>query len=195
MRLYLIRHGETELNQRGCYYGITDAGLNPSGIEQAELLAKALREITFDKVIVSPLRRAVDTASLICPDKKYEMQTEERLQEQHFGIFEGMTAKEIMESYPEEWKEWNGNFYEHRISGGESFKDVRERIDSWVQEQGEQKENVLVVAHKGTLGHLLASLLHLPLEGYWHFVFEQGCYNIVDLEDGYAIIRGLNIPA
>lgn len=53
-------------------------------------------------------------------------------------------------------------------------------------------EKMLIVAHKGTLGHLLAAMLNLPLDGYWNFVFEQGCYSVVDLEDGYAIIRKLN---
>ncbi|MFR3345810.1 MAG: histidine phosphatase family protein [Anaerobutyricum sp.] len=45
---------------------------------------------------------------------------------------------------------------------------------------------MLIVAHKGTLGHLLAAMLKLPLDGYWNFVFEQGCYSVVDLEDGYV---------
>ena len=43
------------------------------------------------------------------------------------------------------------------------------------------------------MGHLLAAMLKLPPEGYWNFVFDQGCYSEVDLEDGYAIIRKLNV--
>ena len=52
---------------------------------------------------------------------------------------------------------------------------------------------MLITAHKGTLGHLLAAMLKLPPEGYWNFEFDQGCYSEVDLEDGYAIIRKLNV--
>ena len=59
-------------------------------------------------------------------------------------------------------------------------------------EKEDREFSVLLVAHKGTLGHLLAVSLGLPPEGYWNFVFEQGCYSRLDLEDGYAIIRCLN---
>jgi broad specificity phosphatase PhoE len=94
-----------------------------------------------------------------------EVLTDERLMEQNFGIFEGMTHQEILERYPEEYAAWNRDFDNWRIPGGECFSDVRSRVDAFVKDlPGEG--TVLVAAHKGTLGHLTASLLHLPLEGY-----------------------------
>ena len=54
MRLYLIRHGETALNAKGCYYGRTDAVLSEKGISQARYLKEILKEVSFDYIVASP---------------------------------------------------------------------------------------------------------------------------------------------
>ena len=130
--------------------------------------------------------------------RKRSYAVDERLKEQNFGIFEGKTYEELAEEYPLELERWNVDYSHYRITGGESFSDVRKRAEDFLRElQARQKElkNVLLVAHKGSLGHFRAACLHMPLDGYWNFVFEQGCYSCVDLEDGYAIIRKLNQSA
>ena len=192
MRIYMIRHGETELNQRGCYYGKTDAALTEKGRRQAEELGRYFREMTWDRIVVSPLKRAWDTAILATGRDPENFEAEERLGEQSFGIFEGLTYPEICQRYPKEMEAWNRDFSDYRIPEGESFSDVRRRVEAWVKSLPTDKGNMLVVAHKGTLGHMLAAMLDMPLQGYWNFVFDQGCYSCVDLEDGYAIIRRLN---
>lgn len=196
MRLYLIRHGETALNKRGCYYGKTDAILSEKGIEQANGLKKLFRDISFDYVVSSPLVRAYNTAQIIMEEREQNIFGDSRLMEQNFGIFEGLTYSEIKEVYPGELEEWNHQFSTYTIPQGESFMDVRRRVEAFLKDipQGEASkgEKMLIAAHKGTLGHLLAAMLKLPLEGYWNFAFEQGCYSMVDLEDDYAIIRKLN---
>lgn len=196
MKIYLIRHGETTLNEKGCYYGKTDAVLSKKGIEQAEYLKKVFESISFDYVVASPLVRAYNTAQIILGGREQEIFGDSRLMEQNFGIFEGLTYEEIRTTYPAELEQWNKEFSAYRIPDGESFSDVRRRMEAFLKDipSGEQsqKEAMLIVAHKGTLGHLLAAMLKMPLEGYWNFVFEQGCYSEIDLEDGYAIIRKLN---
>ena len=192
MRIYLVRHGETELNRKKCYYGHMDTVLTEHGIEQARLLGDCFRDFSFDMVISSPLKRAVHTAEYILGAKKKQIIYDERLCEQDFGIFEGFTYEELIQTYPNEFDSWNRDFSNYRIPEGESFSDVRQRIDCFIRELSGKKGTVLLVAHKGTLGHLLAASLHMPLEGYWNFVFDQGCYSCIDYEDGYAIIRKLN---
>lgn len=196
MRIYLIRHGETPLNEKGCYYGKTDAVLSKKGIEQAEYLKKIFMSISFDYVVASPLVRAYNTAQIVLGEREQEIFGDSRLMEQNFGIFEGLTYEELCSTYPSQLDQWNKEFSSYRIPEGESFSDVRRRVEAFLKDipSGEQtkKETMLIAAHKGTLGHLLAAMLKLPLEGYWNFTFEQGCYSEVDLEDGYAIIRKLN---
>ena len=192
----MIRHGETALNVKGCYYGRTDAVLSEKGISQARYLKEILKEISFDYIVASPLVRAYNTAQIVMEEREQEIFGDRRLMEQDFGIFEGMTYKEIQNTYPKELDAWNEEFSTYRIPKGESFADVRSRAEDFLRDipsgRESKGEKMLIVAHKGTLGHLLAAMLKLPLDGYWNFVFEQGCYSVVDLEDGYAIIRKLN---
>lgn len=204
MRIYLVRHGETVLNQKGCYYGKTETALSSRGREQAKKLGTFFKDVPILRIVTSPRLRAVETAGIIMAEytnkmrEELQIEREERLTEQDFGIFEGYTFRELTERYPDEWEQWNRDFSGYRIPGGESFSDVRRRTEDFLQDLKRFSETVdretamLLVAHKGTLGHFLAACLGLPLEGYWNFVFEQGCYNRVDLEDGYAIIRRLN---
>lgn len=196
MRLYLIRHGETALNVKGCYYGRTDAVLSEKGISQARYLKEILKEVSFDYIVASPLVRAYNTAQIVMEEREQEIFGDRRLMEQDFGIFEGMTYKEIQSNYPKELDDWNEEFSTYRIPKGESFADVRSRTEDFLRDipsgRESKGEKMLIATHKGTLGHLLAAMLKLPLDGYWNFVFEQGCYSVVDLEDGYAIIRKLN---
>lgn len=192
----MIRHGETALNVKGCYYGRTDAILSEKGISQARYLKEILKEVSFDYIVASPLVRAYNTAQIVMEEREQEIFGDRRLMEQDFGIFEGMTYKEIQNTYPKELDAWNEEFSTYRIPKGESFADVRSRAEDFLRDipsgRESKGEKMLIVAHKGTLGHLLAAMLKLPLDGYWNFVFEQGCYSVVDLEDGYAIIRKLN---
>ena len=192
----MIRHGETALNVKGCYYGRTDAVLSEKGISQARYLKEILKEVSFDYIVASPLVRAYNTAQIVMEEREQEIFGDRRLMEQDFGIFEGMTYKEIQNTYPKELDAWNEEFSTYRIPKGESFADVRSRAEDFLRDipsgRESKGEKMLIVAHKGTLGHLLAAMLKLPLDGYWNFVFEKGCYSVVDLEDGYAIIRKLN---
>ena len=189
MELFLVRHGETTWNKEGRYYGHSDVPLSDKGIAQAKKLGNYFRKIEFDKVIISPLIRAVDTARALTD---HELETEERLMEQNFGQFEGKTYGELQQEFPEELECWNRDHQEYCLPEGESFHMVRERVDDFLQDLWKEEGKVLVVAHKGTLGHLFASMLGLPLSGYWNFVFEQGTFSKVDLEDGFAIIRSIN---
>lgn len=198
MRLYLIRHGETVLNRKRCYYGLTDADLTEKGEDQARGLGRLLEPVHFDRAVASPLTRAVRTAGLVTQGRDLEISTDRRLCEQNFGIFEAKTYKELLRNYPEEMSAWNRDFDSYRIPDGESFSDVRKRADAFAgmlrqEAAGESAgQTWLICAHKGTLGHLTASLLGMPLSGYWNFVFDQDCYSVIDLEDDFAIIRSLN---
>ena len=193
MELYLVRHGETEWNKEGRYYGYSNVCLSEEGVAQAKMLGKFLKNISFDKVICSPLCRAVDTAKELTD---IELIREKRLMEQNFGQFEGKTYKELLNQYPKELQSWNEDHENFRIPEGESFSDVRLRVESFLEDLKNETGKILIVAHKGTLGHMLAAMMHLPLSGYWNFVFEQGTYSKVDLEDGFAILRMINrLPA
>lgn len=193
MEIYFVRHGQTDYNILGKYYGRTDIQLNEMGEKQAREIAKFLSGISFDKIITSPLKRAYDTARIIGEGRKIPIEKEELLCEQDFGIFEGKTYIQLQKEYPIELKAWNKDFSNTAPTGGESFRQVRERIDRFVEKlKVQEEERILLVAHKGSFGHFFASILGLSLKGFWNFTFEQGCYSKISIEDGYAIIRKIN---
>lgn len=189
MELFLVRHGETVWNQEGRYYGHSDVPLSENGIMQAKKMGEYFHNVSFDKVIVSPLKRAVDTAKALTDQT---LCYDERLLEQNFGKFEGKTYMELKKEFPKELSLWNNNHEEYCLPEGESFHMVRDRVEAFLSDLWKEEGKVLLVAHKGTLGHLLAAMLEMPLSGYWNFVFEQGTYSKIDLEDGFAIIRSIN---
>ncbi len=86
--IYMIRHGQTELNNRQVLQGRSDHPLNDAGIRQAKEAAKKLQEVSFHAVYSSPLIRAIQTAKIISPD--LEPVIDGRLTEMDYGPYEGM---------------------------------------------------------------------------------------------------------
>ena len=97
MRLYLIRHGETEWNRDGRLQGKVDIPLDEIGRKQAELLRDELSGIDFDICIASPLVRARETAEIIVGDR-CEIAFDERITERDFGEYEGMLVRDWEDS-------------------------------------------------------------------------------------------------
>ena len=93
--IYIIRHGQTELNQRQALQGRSDFPLNDAGIAQAQKAAEGLKDIPFGHVFTSPLRRAIQTAKIIVPD--IQPIVDERLIEMNYGPYEGTTLPTIFE--------------------------------------------------------------------------------------------------
>lgn len=88
MRIYFVRHGQTDWNLEMRAQGRKDVPLNAVGREQAEKLRESLKDLEFDAVYTLPLRRAAETAEIAVGDR-YEINYDERLVERSFGDFEG----------------------------------------------------------------------------------------------------------
>ena len=94
--LYILRHGETVWNRRGRFQGWKDSPLTEKGRQQALAQRNLVNAIDTPalKVFVSPLGRAVETARLAVTYVDYLI-FDDRLQELHFGEWEGATKQEI----------------------------------------------------------------------------------------------------
>ncbi len=101
-RVILVRHGETTFNKTGIYYGWLDAPLDETGIRQAEALAKYLKDVPIDVFIASPLQRAYVTTQKVAELHGMQIEyTDPRFREINFGDWEGKSAAEVQEKYPE----------------------------------------------------------------------------------------------
>jgi len=193
--LYLIRHGETELNVKEVYYGWTDCGLSEKGVMQSEDLADILQNVSFAAVVSSSLIRAVATAAIVSGYTPDEIIKDDRLREQNFGDWEGLHHSEIKEKYKEAWENWSSDWKNAAPTKGESFFEMYNRIKSSIEDiLTEYKgKKVLIVSHQGVMRVIPMILLGLTVDVYWSFIAEQGRYSHYEIDDtGHCIIRKIN---
>lgn len=193
-RLYLVRHGETDLNEKGCYYGWTDCKLTQKGIHQAMLLHHAFEDINISAAISSDLIRAIDTAEIICSEKNIEIRRDERLREMNFGAWEGMHYKDIMSLYKECFESWAEDWQNTAPLQGESFAGMRERVIECINQIVEEQrdKDILIVAHQGALRIIITYLLDISSDKIWSFFFEHGAYSVLTLQDNNWVIQNIN---
>jgi len=193
-RLYLVRHGETELNVKKVCYGWTDCPLNQNGIQQAQKVARLLQDMTFDAVISSPLQRAKETAAMVGKIPPEELILDERLKELNFGSWEGKHYLTIQEEDPENWHTWVEHWKEAAPPGGESFVQMYQRVEESVKEILEKfdQKTLLLVSHQGCLRTIMCILLHMGYEGFMHFNFQQDTYSLLEVENGFCVVRKIN---
>jgi alpha-ribazole phosphatase len=192
-KIYLVRHGETDYNKMGCYYGWTDCSLAQEGIEQSEALSKVFENIRYDVMLSSDLKRAVETANIInCRDK--ELLTDKRLRELNFGQWEGKSYQEVSTEYKEDWNLWIEDFENAAPTEGESFGNMNNRICEFMDEVLSlyKDKSVVIVSHNGSLRIIASYLLGLTLDKTWCFNFDHGKYSLLEINEGHCSIKGIN---
>lgn len=156
-RILAIRHGETAWNVEVRIQGNTDIDLNARGREQATRLGAAVGKSHTSEpvhaIYSSDLSRAFDTAQAVANKVGLRVKPDVGLRERGFGIFEGHTFNEVMQTRPEDAKRWRLREPDYCPEGGESLSQFRSRILSCVgalaiQHSGEQ---IAVVAHGGVM--------------------------------------------
>lgn len=141
--LLVVRHTSVDVPQGICYGG-TDVPLQPTFAEEAELVRQRLEGYTPDRVLSSPLSRATRLANAIGYP---EVDTDERLREQHFGAWEMKAYDEIEDPQLLRWYE--DYVYEHPTDG-ESFAEVVTRVGTLLEElKASNHEKILIFAHGG----------------------------------------------
>jgi len=155
MDIYIVRHGETDMNKAGKLMGQKfDDGLNAEGISQAHELASTMKKGDFDIIFSSPLKRSIETAKIVAERVAAPIIERAEIIERDFGSLSGKTWIEMSEltSPPTDFRQLDlEQKYDYRPYGGESFGDVKERFMRLVEEikNDWQGKKVLIVAHGG----------------------------------------------
>ena len=110
------------------FTGQLNAALTPIGIEQAERMARYVAKYPVEKVYVSSLQRAVDTAKPICRILGCPMEAADTLRELYAGVWQGLSFEEIAERYPDSYAVWRQDIGAAHPDGGESCKELYERV-------------------------------------------------------------------
>lgn len=160
MKIFLIRHGQTDWNVQGRIQGQKDIALNEAGEQQARLLAEGMQSRRVTQIYCSRQKRAIQTAAAIGSRQQVEVHIVEGLEEVNFGYWEGMTMEEIQKNYPKEYENWCVNPLEARPPGGETQMQVLERASKVVDEiLAQAKGDLAIVSHGATLAYIAAYLL------------------------------------
>lgn len=160
--IYIIRHGQTELNSRGVLQGRSDCPLNEKGIAQAKEAAKKLRGVSFSTVWSSPLLRALQTAKIVAPDLAPVM--DKRLLEMDYGPYEGAELKNL----PLEVITFFRDFVHNPAPRGmEPLDSVVRRAGEFMEACCRTEENILISTHAIAMKGILEYLTPDSLGAYW----------------------------
>ncbi|MGQ9864245.1 MAG: histidine phosphatase family protein [Bacteroidia bacterium] len=192
---YIIRHAETALNAAGVIQGQgMDVPLSPQGRKQARALYDALREIPFQAVIYSPLRRAEQTVEPFL--SKYPGLAMPQLKEISWGVLEGAPPTPHVQTLVSKLHDkWQAGLYDAAAPGGESPQDVQKRVLETLHylQSHHPKGNILICTHGRTLRILLATILGYELRCMHLFAHSPGALNLlVRLPSGYFYALRLN---
>jgi len=159
MKLFVLRHGETNENITGMMQGNMDTVLNETGCSQALSVRDKVLENNIDLVISSPKKRAIKTAMLAAPN--IPLILDDRLRSRNHGEFEGMRRDEI--NINDYWNLKKNNQY----IKAESVKDLFDRVESLLKEIKEKynDKNVLLVTHSGIVRILYYYFNGIPEDG------------------------------
>lgn len=167
MRIYLIRHGQTDWNIQGKIQGSHDIPLNGTGLKQAEMLAAGMESRPVKKIFTSTLKRAMATAEALGSRQEAEIIPMPQLIEVEFGKWEGLTWEEIENRYPKEYRHWVSDPAQAAPPGGESQKEIINRCKTALNEIIKQtggREDIAVVSHGATLAWLVSLMLGPDVE-------------------------------
>jgi len=199
-RLILVRHGETEGESSIRYHGRTDVPLSELGREQMRRARRAIETrrggIKFARVFSSPLVRASEGARIVAGGTAPlavgraavpAMVTIDEFAEVHFGLFEGLTADEIRERYPEEFARWNLDRLAptYTYPEGESRADFTNRVERGLERMlsiwTPRDDDALLVAHRGVIRAIVRKLTHHEP------IVELGSIHILRFDGGWQV--------
>lgn len=183
LTLLMARHGQTDLNIDERWQGRIDAPLNATGFAQAEQLAMALPG-GIDALVVSPMLRARQTAEPVVRAMGLVPRFDADFRERDFGIFEGLTADDTAQQFPELASRNVAYRWDEAPPGAEPTRVVVERVARGLQRlrQTHDGQTVLLVSH----GFVVRCLRHL-IDG----VSEAEFFAVERIANGSFLTRSL----
>jgi len=185
-RLYLARHGATQMTAEDRFSGTSGADLSDDGRRQAARLGERLHDESIVAIYSSPLARASDTAHIVASACALTPVLRDELREIGHGPWEGLTRSEVETRFADDYAAWEEDPFTFAPQGAESGVAVLARALPAVREivTRHQGESILIVSHKATIRLVLCSLLGIDARGYRDRLDQSpACLNVLDLKD------------
>ncbi len=181
MKVYLIRHGQTDWNNKGLIQGHTDNKLNELGKNQAKEISSKLKDLNVNRVICSSLSRAKETLNIIKEELGINLDNIiiDDLIERNFGELEGKSVEDFynIEDYSVL------KYYEQN-------KSIEKRVNNAIEsiiENSENDDNVLVCAHS----HVIKAFLVSNFEDNYDYTIKLSNCCILEVEACEKVYKNL----
>lgn len=197
MRIYLIRHGETEWNRQGRLQGHSNVKLSPEGIHQAQLLANHMPIPHVDAIYSSDLARAVATAEILAERFHLAVYKMPELRENYFGNWEGKSMGELATECPDDFGKFFTAPEEFSPPNGENFLHCQARVTNALSRiiSRHDNQNVLVVAHGALIRLALCAALDMPIHKMWAIGQFNMAMNILRIDNENVTVELVNSTA
>jgi len=180
LKVFLIRHGQTEWNVERRFRGRCNISLSKQGVEQAHRTAEALSNLHPAALLSSPLKRCLQTAEPLADRFGLTIEPTEGLNDADFGDWSGLSRDEVKRRWSSEFARWHNGDLSLRFPGGESLHDAKERIASFIcglEEKFGKDDTVVCVTHQVPL-KLMACWL-LGEAAFWRVHFEPASITVL----------------
>lgn len=188
MKVYLLRHGESEDNLRKVY-SRPNCSLTEKGREEIRVAGEYLKTQPIERVFVSPFLRALESWEILNLTQPMEVLPE--LHELYFGKFTGLTYEEARGTYQGIMDRWMADPFNHKPPEGESLKEAYERVKKVYDNLSKMDEDVLCVCHEGVIRLLVCALLG-GLDHYFKVHMENGSVTTMVLNGEFSYLSQLN---
>jgi len=164
MNIFIARHGQSEWNLIRRIQGQTNTRLSPAGVQQGLDLSQFLKREPICKIFSSSLDRTIQTANPLAEQLNINIQSTKLLNELAFGVLEGKDLFDLDDEGKKIWDWWMEDQVRRRIPGGESYRDLQQRAETFLKENLnlQYQMTVLIVGHFRINQMLLGCLLDMP---------------------------------
>lgn len=189
--VFVVRHGETEGNEKMIYRGRWDLPLNVNGKEQVRKVGETLKTINLGAVYTSPLKRAIETASDIIEGRAVKTLIEKAFIDIDYGDWTKLPEKDVVQKYPDLHRQWKKSPESVVFPNGEGLKDVRRRVEPALVRLAEshQRENIVIVSHRVTIKVIICIVLGLDISAFWKVQVDTASISVIEFnEDLFSLI-------
>ncbi len=197
VRLFTIRHGETEFARERRFAGARDVALTSHGRQQCEAVARALSGITVAAVYASPLARARASAECIAAPHKLPVVVEPAFREMSFGEWEGLTRADIAVRAPEALQTWIATPHLAVPPGGERLPAVAARVADALTAllEAHEGQTIVLVSHAVVTRLIVLAALGLGADRLWSVDASPAGITEIEYQDGWVTVHRMNTVA
>lgn len=194
VRLFTVRHGETDSARERRFTGGRDVPLSAHGRRQCAAVARALDGVFLGAVYASPLARAHASAEAIAAPHKLPVRLAPPFREMSFGEWEGLTRAEVAVRYPDAFEAWRATPQLVVPPGGEPLEAVAARVTTALGALLEEHagQTVALVSHAVVLRLIVLHALGLGPERLWSVDASPAGITEIEYQDGWVTVHRMN---